>query len=136
MATTSVVNGTAIGIYIAGTKVAQATSGSISITHSPRDITSKDSSGWAESLEGLREWSIEGEGMFAFDATYGYVDLEGVLTARAAVTVRFSTESSTDEYHEGSAIMVDLSADSSTEESVTYSFSFQGTGALNFKALT
>ena len=136
MATTGVVNGTNIGIYIGGTKVAKATSGSISVTHSPRDATSKDSSGWSESLEGLREWSIEGEGLFAFDASYGYVDLEGVLTARTAVTVRFSTESSTDEYHEGTAIMTDLSADTSTEESATYSFSFQGTGALNFVALT
>lgn len=136
MATVSVLNGTNIGIYVGGTKVAQATSGSISITHSPRDITSKDSAGWSQSLEGLREWSVEGEGMFAFDATYGYVDLNAVLVARAAVTIRFSTEISTDEYYEGTAIMTDLSADSSVEESVTFSFSFQGTAGLNFKALT
>ena len=136
MATTGVVNGTNIGVYIGGTKVAKATSGSISLTHSPRDITSKDSAGWSESLEGLREWSIEVEGMFAFDATYGVVDLNAVLVARAAVTIRFSTEVSTDEYWEGTAIMGDLSADTGVEESATFSASFQGTGALNFKALT
>jgi len=136
MATTGVINGTAIGIYIGGTKIAKATSGSISITHSPRDITSKDSSGWSESLEGLREWSLEGEGMFALDATYGVVDLEAVLTARTAVTVRFSTETSGDEYWEGTAIQTDLSADTGVEESATFSFSFQGTGALNYVQLT
>ena len=136
MATTGVINGTAIGIYIGGTKVSKATSGSISVTHSPRDITSKDSAGWSESLEGLREWSMEGEGMFALDATYGVVDLEGVLTARTAVTVRFSTETTGDEYWEGTAICTDLSADTGVEESATFSFSFQGTGALNYKALT
>jgi predicted secreted protein len=136
MATTGIVNGTDIGIYLGGTKIACATSGSISRTMSVRDATCKDSNGYSESLEGLQEWSIEGEGMFAFDAAYGVVDLNAVIDARAAVTVRFSTESSTDEYWEGSAYMTDLSADSATEESVTYSYSFQGTGALNFKALT
>jgi len=136
MATTGKVNGTAIGIYVGGTKIAHATSGSISVTHSTRDATSKDSAGWSESLEGLIEWSLEGEGLFAYDATYGVVDLEGVLTTRTAVTVRFSTESSSDEYWEGTAIMTDLSVDSATEETVTYSYSFTGTAALNFKALT
>jgi|TARA_Y100000310_G_C20339898_1_gene649280 predicted secreted protein len=136
MATTGVVNGTSIGIYVGGTKIAKATSGSVSVSHSPRDATSKDSSAWSESLEGLREWSMDVEGLFAFDAAYGIVDLEGVLTARTAVTVRFSTESSSDEYFEGTAICTELSADSGVEESATFSASFQGTGALNFKALT
>jgi len=82
------------------------------------------------------EWSAEGEGLFALDAAYGYVDLKTVLTTRTAVTIRFSSEVTGNEYHEGSAFLVDLSADSATEESMTYSFSFTGTGPLNLKALT
>ena len=136
MATTGIINGTDFGIYIGGTKVASSTSASISLSMSPRDATSKDSAGWSESLEGLMEWSAEGEGLFALDASYGYVDLKSVLTTRTAVTIRFSSETSGDQYHEGSAYLVDLSADSSTEESMTYSFSFTGTGPLNLKALT
>lgn len=136
MATTGVVNGTLLGVYVGGTKINKATSASLSLNHSVRDITSKDSAGWSESLEGLRDWTIDFEGLFAYDATYGIVDLEGVLTARTAVTVRFSTESSTDEYFEGTAFLTSLSADAATEESSTFSGSFQGTGALNFVALT
>mgnify|MGYP003661842436 FL=1 len=136
MATTGIVNGTDFGVYIAGTKVASATSASVSMSMSPRDATSKDSAGWSESLEGLMEWSIEGEGLFALNASYGYVDLKTVLTNRTVVDVRFSTEVSGDQYHEGTAFLVDLSADSATEESMTYSFSFTGTGPLNLKSLT
>jgi TP901-1 family phage major tail protein len=132
----SIKNGTDIGIYIGGTKIAGATSSSVSISHSLRDATSKDSSGWSESLEGLREWSMEGEGFFALDAAYGYTELEGVLIARTAVTVRFSTETSSEEYHEGTAFLTELSADAPVEDSTTFSFSLQGTGALNYKALT
>ena len=101
-----------------------------------RDATNKDSAGWSESMEGLMEWSIEGEGLLALDASYGYVDLKTVLTTRQCVTIRYSSETSSEEYHEGEAYLVDLSADSATEESMTYSFSFTGTGPLNLKALT
>jgi TP901-1 family phage major tail protein len=136
MATTGIINGTDFGIYIGGTKIASATSASIALSMSGRDATSKDSAGWSESLEGLMEWSVDGEGLFALDASYGYVDLKTVLTNRTVVTVRFSTETSGDEYHEGTAFLTDLSTDASTEESMTYSFSLTGTAALNLKSLT
>jgi len=135
-AITGPVNGTSFGIYIGGTLIAKATSSSLSRSHGTRDATSKDSAGDSESLEGLREWSIEGEGLFAFDSAYGVVDLNAVLQTRTAVVVRFSTETTTDQYWNGSAILTELSVDSSTEETVTYSYSFQGTGPLNFTALT
>lgn len=136
MATNNIINGTDFGVYVGGVKVAFATSASVSMTMSPRDATSKDSAGWSESLEGLMDWSVEGEGLLALDAAYGYVDLKSVLTTRDCVTIRFSSETSGAEYHEGEAFLVDLSADSATEESMTFSFSFTGTGPLNLKALT
>jgi TP901-1 family phage major tail protein len=136
MATTGPVNGTDFGVYVGATKVAHATSASISSSMSVRDATSKDSAGNSESLEGMMEWSIEGEGLFALDASYGYKDLHTVLRSRGVVTVRFSSETSGDEYHEGQAFLVDLSADAGLEETMTFSFSFTGTGPLNLKQLT
>lgn len=136
MATTGIINGTDFGVYVGNTKIAHATSASISSSMSVRDATSKDSAGNSESLEGMMEWSVEGEGLFALDASYGYVDLHTVLRNRAVVTIRFSSEVSGNEYHEGTAFLVDLSADAGLEESMTFSFSFTGTGPLNLKALT
>jgi predicted secreted protein len=136
MATTGIINATDFGIYIGGSKIACATSASISRSMSPRDATCKDSGGNSESLEGLMEWSMEGEAFFALDAAYGYSDLNTVFIGRAVVTVRFSTEVSGNEYYEGTAFLTDLSTDAGVEESQTFSFSLAGTGPLNYKALT
>lgn len=136
MATTGIINGTDFGVYVGGTKVAHATSASVSWSMSVRDATSKDSAGWSESLEGMMEWSIEGEGLFALDASFGYVDLKALAVAREVLEIRFSSEASGDEYHTGSAFLVDLSADAGTEESMNMSFSFTGTGPLNLPTLT
>jgi predicted secreted protein len=132
----AIMNGTNVGIYVGGSKVAHCTSASISISHSPREATSKDSGGWSDVLEGLREWSAEGEAFFDLAAAYGFTDLEGVMSARTQVTLRWSTETSGEEYFEGLGYLTDLSADSGVEESATFSFSFQGTGEVNYKALT
>ena len=56
MATSSVINGTNIGIYDGATLVAYATSGSVSINHSTREISNKESAGWKEIMEGQRDW--------------------------------------------------------------------------------
>lgn len=132
----AVINGTTVGIYVGGVKVAGATSASISVSDALRDATSKDSAGWAVNLNGLREWSIDGEGFFDFAGTYNYPELFTLFKNRVAVTVRFSTETTLLEYHEGSAIISDLSAEAPVEESATFSFTLTGTGPLNQKALT
>jgi predicted secreted protein len=136
MATTGILNGTLLGIYVGGTLVSHSTSNSISISHSPRSATSKDSGGWSDNLEGLREWSGEGEAYLALDATYGLNDLVTIMKGRTKVTIRFSTEVTGNQYFEGQAYLDSISADSSPEESATFSYSFTGTGALNYKALT
>ena len=132
----AVINGTRLAIYIGGVKVAGSTSNSLSMTHSTRDATSKDSGGFAEMFEGLRDWNIDGEGFLALDAAYGYSDLVALWQSRGTVQIRVSTETSGEEYHEGTARITDLSQDAAVEDSATFSFSFQGTGALNYKALT
>ena len=136
MATTGILNGTLLGIYVGGTLVSHSTSNSISVSHSPRSATSKDSGGWSDNLEGLREWSGEGEAYLALNASYGINDLVSIMKARTKVTIRFSTEVSGDQYFEGQAYLDSICADSSPEESATFSYSFTGTGALNYKAKT
>lgn len=132
----AIINGTRVGIYVGGVKVAGATSSSISVSHSLRDATSKDSGGWSESLEGLREWGMEGELFFNQTAIYGHDELFALIESRATVSLRFSTETSGESYYQGIAILADLSTDASVEDSMTSSFSFTGTGALAYIQLT
>ncbi len=59
----AILNGTDIKVYNgSGLLVAYAQNGSININHSTREITNKESAGWKESLECLRDWSIDVDG--------------------------------------------------------------------------
>jgi len=130
MATTGIINGTDLAVYIGSDVLAHSTSHSLSITHDARDATTKDSGGWTDVLEGLRGWEVSGEGLVAFDATKGFAYLFSLVNTRAAVTLKFSTEATGDTYYSGSAYVTSIDQDSPTEDNVSMSFTFSGTGAL------
>ena len=130
MATTGIINGTDLVIYIGSDVIGHSTSHALSIAHDPRDATTKDSSGWRDLLEGLRNWSTSGEGLVAFDADYGFTELFTLITNRTTVTVKFSTEVTGDAYWTGDAYLTSLDQDSPTEDNVSMSYTLEGTGAL------
>ena len=137
MATTGPINTTLLGVYVGGTKIAHLTSASLSLGHSPRDISSKDTGAWKAILEGQLEWSISGDGWMAYDATYGSDELDGQIIGRTAVTVMFSTEVAGDTRYTGSAFMESMELGSPGQnETATHSFSFTGTGALTPEIVT
>lgn len=130
MATTGKINGTKLLVYVGSTAITHATKHTLELNMDTRDATTKDSAGWTETLEGKRNWTISGEAMFAFDATYGHDELTALIINRTSVTLKFSTEVSGDTYFTGTGWLKSCSADASNEETTTYSFSFEGTGAL------
>lgn len=130
MATTGVLNGTSLFIYVNGNAVAHSTSHSLTLSESLRSTASKDSAGWDTVLEGQRSWSMTGEGLVALDGAYTTDDLTTLITGRTAVTLRFTTNVTGDKYWTGSARLESLDVSSPMEDNVTYSFSFKGSGAL------
>lgn len=137
MPTTGKINTTLLAVYAGGTKITHLTGASLSLEHSTRDVTTKDSAGWRQILEGLRSWNISGSGYMAYDATEGTDELDDYLTGRSQVTVMFSTEVTGDTRYTGTAYMTSLSLESpGQEETATHSFEFQGTGALTVEIVT
>ena len=130
MATAGIINGTDLQVYIGSDVIAHSTSHSLSMTHDARDATTKDSEGWTDRLEGLRSWEITGEGLVAFDGTFDTDDLFALYTNRTQATVKFSTETSGDTYWTGSAYLTSLDFDAPTEDNVSSSFTFSGSGPL------
>ena len=138
MATNGVINGTKFGVYVAGTKIAYATSASISMNHNLRDTSTKDSSGWRDQLEAQRDWEVSVEGMLIFvDGSGGAIAgttmdelYSTYIATRTEFTLMFSTEESGDIKWSGQAFLTCLSADTPNEDSSTWSGSFSGTGAL------
>jgi TP901-1 family phage major tail protein len=137
----AILNGTDIKVYDSSTNilVAFAQNGTLNVNHSVRDITNKESSGWKEVLEGLRDWSISLDGAYAWtDAsgtalTNGADDiLNSYIITRTAVTIRFGDTDGTtgDIYYEGSAWLDSFSVSAPTEDTATYSLNFTGTSDL------
>ena len=93
-----ILNGTDIKVYDSSTNilVAYAQSGTLNVNHSLRDITNKESSGWSERLEGLRDWSVSLDGAYAWTDASGVLTngaddllLSNIITNRVALTIRF-----------------------------------------------
>ena len=110
-----ILNGTDLKVYDAGTLIAYATNATININHSTRSISNKESSGWEESMEGFRNWDV------SVDAMYAWLDASG-----SGVT----SSSTGDTKYTGTVWMTSASLTAPTEDSATYSASFQGSGAL------
>lgn len=140
MPTTGVINSTAFAVYVLDTTykiIAEMTDASFSFTHEPRDITTKDSGGYRELLPGLRSWSMSSSNLFAFDSAYGVENLRDAIIARTALTLRWGTQASGDEYVQGSAYITSLEENSpGAEDNVTYSVTFEGTSSLTLADLT
>lgn len=135
-----ILNGTDLQVYDGTTLIAYATSATININHSPRTITNKESSGWDESMEGLRSWDVSVDAMYAWlDASgsaIGGKTLSELFTSyihtRASFTITFgvTTTGTEDTKYSGTVWMTSASLNAPLEDSATYSASFQGSGAL------
>ncbi len=136
----AILNGTDVKVYDgSGLLVAYAQNGSININHSTREITNKESAGWKETLEGLRDWSIDVDGAYAWTDAAGAVLANGFedvinsyILTRATLTVKFGTTATGtgDVVYTGTAWVTSGSLSAGTEDTATYSLSLEGTGAL------
>jgi predicted secreted protein len=131
MATTGVINGTLLGVYIGGTLIAKSTSATLNIVHNTRNSSSKDSSGWEEALGAMRSWTVSGDFLDAEDAAYRFDDLFSLVNNRSVVTLKLSSEVSGDKYYSGSAILTSLDREAPMEDNVSGAYSFKGTGPLS-----
>ena len=125
-------NGTLLGVYVGSTLIAHATEGSISLSMDTRDATSKDSSGSRDLLEATKSGTISVSALYAEDAAYGVQELMTAWAARTALTVKFSTEVTGDHYWSASAYVTSLEVNAGMEDNVSYSATFELTGAITY----
>ena len=130
----NIINGTLMGIYVdvtgTDTLVSNQTNATMSINMDVRDISSKDSGGWKDSAEGQRSFSFSADAYVDFAAGYTIDDLYAFMNTRTQLTVRMSTETSTHKYYEGCAYLTSIEMSAGVEDSVTFSITLEGTGAL------
>jgi predicted secreted protein len=127
----SAVNGTTIIYTHAGTPLALMTNTTLNINQDLPDATTKDSAGWADHISGLRDWSIDVEGLASFVGTTGNADiLASMITARASVAVKFAPTTATQIRFSGTVNLASLSIGAQMEAAATVSGSLTGKGTL------
>ena len=140
-----ILNGTDLKVYItpsggSATLIAYATNATININHSPRSISNKESSGWEENMEGMRNWDVSVDAMYAWlDADGGAIggltlsELYSVMIdtrAKTSVTFGVTSTSGGDTKYVGDVWMTSASLTAPLEDIASFRASFQGTGAL------
>ena len=140
MATSGVVNGTKVRIYVdlsafgGSTYVALGTSldATYNISHSPRETTNQDSGGWASFLEGKRSGTIDFNALYAEDSAQNFEDwFAAVLsnTIRGGCGVKFGTSTTGDAIYTSSGYITSISyASGGVEANATFSGSIQLSG--------
>jgi len=140
MATTGVMNGTKLRLYVdqagGSTYTAIGTSMDVSFnaSHSPRETTNQDSSGFASFLEGKRSFTIDANALHSEDGTNDYAAWFATLTSstlRALCTFKIATATTGDTTYTGSGYITALNlASGSPEGNATYNVSIQVTGQI------
>ena len=133
-------NGTELGVYIGGTLVAYSTNATLNINQSLRSTTNKESAGFEENMEGLRNWDVSVDALYAWlDPAGSAISNEtlseiftGYMATRASFTLTFGVTSSGtgDTKYTGTAWLTSASLTAPLEDTATFSVSFQGSGAL------
>ena len=127
----AIFNGTNLGVYIDGTIIAAATDCSLSLNMETIDITTKDSAGYRELLAGMRSGSISVSGLVDYqDTNKDIVDLYTAWENRTSLTLKFSSELSNDTSFTASGFLTSLEQSGGTEDTATYSATFELTGQV------
>jgi TP901-1 family phage major tail protein len=91
------------------------------------DVTTKDSGGWKENLAGLKEFSIDADGLIV-ESNTAYQALEDAFNDGTAIDVELSTPNDTT--YTGKVLVTDFPIELPYDDTVTYSVTLTGTGAL------
>jgi predicted secreted protein len=136
MATSGIINGTAMAVYVNEVKVAVLTGNSLSLSWPTRDTANKDSGSWMTKIPTRGNWSISGTAFFQFLSSGGYLTLFTAMTAKSLIAVEISDATSGDHYWHGFGYLTDLSSDQPDDEATTFTFTIEGSGQLYFTQLT
>ncbi len=115
------------GVYVGESKVAEIANWSLDMSADDIDITSFDSEGWRERMQGIKEWSGSLEGNFDPTDTDGQGELIDAWLSGEAVTLELNVNSTVK--FSGDAF-VNLSIETPVDDKASFSCDFSGTGPL------
>jgi TP901-1 family phage major tail protein len=139
MASTGVVNGTNLRLYLSGSAVAYATSCTLTVNRELRETIHKDNpgSGWREVEVGQKSGTMTVEALYSDDGANNTADvLFDALNAGTALSAELSTQVSGDDKYNFTCYCTSWEATGPVEENATFSCSFEIDGAITRGSIT
>jgi len=117
------------GVYVGDTpkKVAEIANWSLDMSADDIDITSFDSQGWRERIQGIKEWSGSFEGNFKPDDAAGQASLINAWLTGQKVKLELQVNASVK--FSGDALITP-SIETPVDDKASFSCDFSGTGPL------
>lgn len=127
-ASSGVINGNTIGLYVGTDLIALGRSSDFSIEMSSIDVTTKDSAGATEIIPGLRSNSFNAEFLFDNDSDQGFEQIYIAWLAGTALTVVDMSGVAGDKKYTSTAYVTSCTKSNPANDVVSVSVSFQATG--------
>ena len=123
----SAIKGLDVLIKVGSQVVGGQRNASLEMSAETIDTTVKTTGGWAAKIPGMKSWTSSCDGVYFLDDA----GLEAAQTAfmnGTAVNLEFSNSSGL--AYSGQAVITSMSVEAGQEDIVSYTISFEGTGAL------
>ena len=123
----SAIKGLDVLIKVGSQVVGGQRNASLEMSAETIDTTVKSTGGWASKITGIKSWTSSCDGVYFVDDA----GLEAAQTAfmnGTAVSLEFSNSSGLT--YSGQAVITSMSVEAGQEDVVSYTISFEGTGAL------
>ena len=121
------IKGLDVLIKVGSTVVGGQRNASLEMSAETIDTTVKTTGGWASKITGIKSWTSSCDGVYFLDDA----GLEAAQTAfmnGTAVSLEFSNSNGLT--YSGQAVITSMSVEAGQEDIVSYTISFEGTGAL------
>lgn len=129
-------NGTTMLLDIDGNTLTLMTNTTLNVNQDLPDSSSKGSSGWAEHINGQRDYSIDLDGVASVADGENFETLLDLILDRSQVSFEFATSTSGDTKVTGTVSLADMSLETPNEDTSTVSGTLTGTGALTKSAVS
>jgi predicted secreted protein len=127
------INGTLIAVLSGADKVLYATSATLNVKQNLPDVTNKESAGWAEHINGLRDWDISIDGKYdtAGEGLTPNEIMTAIIGRSADTVIKFVTNAGTNTVGwTGNGTFDTCTLGGPMEDGSTYSAHIKGNGAL------
>ena len=128
IATTGIVEGHKMGIYIGGSLIAATLTKSVKQSRATRSINNDDSGDSEKIAMGRIKTVVSGRSHWEFDATYGYRDLFAAMKAGTLLTVVSGTDEVGDYEYSGTGYLTQLDATHPDHENSEYDWTIEISG--------